>query len=221
MDKKYIVLSLLAVCFSATRAQQAQLKPINPAKPGKEKLTPAIRSNIQTFLETKNGAGLDMRGADLRNQDLKAANLKGAILKTYTQMCPAVVGTTCKSYRQKANLSGAKLQGANISSAKLYEAIFDGANLQGADLRGADLTLASFKNTNMDGALIDETTTMPDGKKYSQEQLAVKLDDNGLKEILPRIQGLPNLPWLNPQHDICQDKNGLEWVRCKMSNPIG
>ena len=54
----------------------------------------------------------------------------------------------------KANLSGAKLSEAILSWAKLIEADLSGANLRGADLRGANLVQTNLENANLAGCRI-------------------------------------------------------------------
>ncbi len=72
------------------------------------------------------------------------------------------------------NLNGANLTGANLELTKLQQANLRGANLTGADLRGANLTNAYETNQFPDkkiiesGAIFDEKTTLPSGKKYSK-----------------------------------------------------
>lgn len=213
MEKKYIVLSLLTVYSNVYVASlEGKTTKVLPL---------AIRNNIQTLLTTNNGEGLDLRGADLKGKNLAGANLKKASLKMYTQMCPQKVGGDCSSWRQAANLSGADLHGANLSKTNLHEAILDRANLQDADLRGSNLTSASLKNTKLNGALLDETTTMPDGNKYSKTQLKKERDDNGLKDLLPRIKGIPNLPWLDRENDPCKGKKGTDLIKCRNTYRIG
>ena len=72
---------------------------------------------------------------------------------------------------QRADLSGAKLQLADLTVAKLQ-----GANLQRADLFGAKLQLANLQRADLFGAEVSdeqlaqseslEGATMPDGTKH-------------------------------------------------------
>ena len=67
-----------------------------------------------------------------------------------------------KEYR--ADLTGAYLNGANLSRAYLY-----GAVLSGADLTGADLSRA-----NLFGARGDEHTILPEGYRVNDDGYIVK-----------------------------------------------
>jgi hypothetical protein len=97
----------------------------------------------ETNLFGANLSGFDLRGADLREAKISQTDLSGADLRY-------------------ADLSGAVLSEAILSGAKL-----SGAKLSGADLIGADLTNASVTIDQLTQATLDETTTMPDGSKYS------------------------------------------------------
>ncbi|MDA5555550.1 pentapeptide repeat-containing protein [Shimia sp. MMG029] len=86
----------------------------------------------------KDALEIDLRGANLQHMDLvyltfEKANLGGAKL-------------------QGAYLIGAKLQGANLSSAELQGADLSSAELQGADLIGAELQGAYLIGAKLQGA---------------------------------------------------------------------
>lgn len=76
-----------------------------------------------------------------------------------------------------ANLNGVQLTSANLNSAHLFGANLSGAHLSGANLSDADLRVANLHGShlfgaNLSGAFLsngsfDETTTLPDGKKWT------------------------------------------------------
>ncbi|EAF9593139.1 pentapeptide repeat-containing protein [Listeria monocytogenes] len=53
---------------------------------------------------------------------------------------------------ERADLSGADLNGANLNGADLNGADLNGANLNGADLNGADLNGANLRRADLSGA---------------------------------------------------------------------
>ena len=95
----------------------------------------------------------------------------------------AVLGVLDKLAKFKeANLANANLIGANLEGANLIEAILTGANLTGADLKGARLEGAILIEANLkgvvgktdeeiinSGAILDENTTLPSGKKHQPQ----------------------------------------------------
>jgi uncharacterized protein YjbI with pentapeptide repeats len=96
----------------------------------------------------------DLRGADLETGNLQRANLKYANLQ----------GADLKSTNlREALLERADLRGAELGSANLEQANLEGANLQGADLTSANLLGA----VNVDHALFDAQTILPDGHPWS------------------------------------------------------
>jgi uncharacterized protein YjbI with pentapeptide repeats len=150
-------------------------------------------------LEKTNLSGADLSGADLSGADLSGADLSGADLSGADLSGADLSGadlsgadlTVVKLYGadlQGAKLSGANLQGANLERAKLQKAKLQKANLQGAklqrsDLSGADLQGAKLQGANLYGtilflgfpgidltvAFLDETTTLPDGSKWTSD----------------------------------------------------
>ena len=58
---------------------------------------------------------------------------------------------------EKCNLSGAKLQEADLSYANLGGADLQGATLKGANLEGAKLQEADLSYANLEGANVDDT----------------------------------------------------------------
>jgi MinD-like ATPase involved in chromosome partitioning or flagellar assembly len=80
---------------------------------------------------------INLRGADLEGADLRKANLNSADLR-------------------EANLSGANLSGAELNLASLKNAILDSA-----DLRGANLFQSDVSEEQMDAAILDEFTILP------------------------------------------------------------
>lgn len=91
-------------------------------------------------LDWSNLAGINFDGADLRGANLGGANLQGAFF------------------------NGADLRGTSFGSADLQNAQFGGADLSGADLLNAKMGNAILGNVKF-----DETTTLPDGSKWSPE----------------------------------------------------
>ena len=89
-----------------------------------------------------------------------------------------------------ADLSGAKLQGANLSQALLAYSNLSGADLRGADLKGAVLVCSNLDKAVLDGAdlknarlngVVLETVSLTDVKNLNREgtyatQFAVKLE---------------------------------------------
>lgn len=104
----------------------------------------------------------DLRGADLRQTDFSHANLAGAILAD----AKATQAVFKSAYLHGADLRRADLQSARFDSAGTIDGgdgkIFPAADLTGAkldeallvnaDLRRATLTEASFRSATMDGA---------------------------------------------------------------------
>jgi len=74
----------------------------------------------------------------------------------------------------EADLSRAVLRDANLCKAGLREVNLTGANLEGADLSGASVTIHQLTQ-----ATLDETTTMPDGSKYSPPTEDINLPGAG------------------------------------------
>lgn len=93
-------------------------------------------AHLNQLLQTKQCENCDLADAGLVMVDLKGANLRGANL----------VG---------ANLSQADLTGADLRGANLTNASFHGANLSGANLAGARAYNTDFRNSYVQGVIID------------------------------------------------------------------
>jgi len=93
-------------------------------------------AHLNQLLQTKQCENCDLADAGLVMIDLKGANLRGANL----------VG---------ANLSRADLTGADLRGANLTNASFHGANLSGANLSGAIAANTDFRNSYVQGVIID------------------------------------------------------------------
>ena len=78
--------------------------------------------------------GVDLKGADFTHADLSGADLRNA------------------------DFTGADLTGANVSEADL-----SGATFAGAEINLVDFSKALVKNTNLETATCDWTTTLPKG----------------------------------------------------------
>jgi uncharacterized protein YjbI with pentapeptide repeats len=114
----------------------------------------------------------DLSGADLSGTDLKQAYLTDADLSGADLSGTDLSGNSLL----KANLSGANLSGANLEHAYLREANFKQANLREANLWRADLTLAVLWEADLSGAHLlqtqleqaigDHRTKIPDNRKY-------------------------------------------------------
>ena len=126
--------------------QGANLRPANL------RLANLQRAHLQgVHLGQANLQGADLQGADLREAYLQVADLQGANL-------------------QGANLWGADLHAANLQGANLFE-----ANLQGADLREANLWGAGLVRVNLSGANLREANLR--GADLTREQLEEALGD--------------------------------------------
>jgi hypothetical protein len=77
-----------------------------------------------------------------------------------------------KAYLQGADLSGVNLQradlsGANLQEAHLYMANLQGTNLVDANLQGTYLVDANLQGAELNGAELDENTTLPDDTNWT------------------------------------------------------
>ncbi len=109
-----------------------------------------------------NGAdlnGAELRGADLSDADLYSADLNGADLL----MADLEEADLNYADLNNADLRGADLLKADLSSADLRGADLLMADLEDADLRGADLSGAVLKQNQLNAAMVNEFTTLPDG----------------------------------------------------------
>jgi hypothetical protein len=107
-------------------------------------------TNLQgSLFQGANLFGANLFGANLQKAILEEANLQGVILEG------AILR---EAILQKATFFGAYPQGAVLQRASLEEADFQGANLRGAFLEGAHLT-----QEQVDLAVGDENTKLPEG----------------------------------------------------------
>jgi len=86
-------------------------------------------------------------------QHLGAAALMRSGMSTPDQMLAFLRGADLSGANLRgADLSSADLSGANLSGANLRSADLSGANLSGADLRSADLRSANLRSADLSGA---------------------------------------------------------------------
>lgn len=117
-------------------------------------------------------ASADLRQADLSNAVALGANLRGvrasnAILRDIDLRGFAVLqygnflgADLSGAFLQGADLSRADLRFADLPGAHLQEATLDHANLRHADLSGADLTEADLDYARLHRSIIDDSTQM-------------------------------------------------------------
>ena len=116
----------------------------------------------------------ELTGANLKDANFWEANLEGVKL----------VG----AHLEDADFWDANLEDADLSYAFLQGSSFWEANLKGSDLREANLHGVNLSDANLEGAtfegkhgnniiraILDETTTLPDGSKYDP--------NNGLAQL--------------------------------------
>ena len=76
---------------------------------------------------------------------------------------------------KECKFNNATLTKANFMGADLESADFTGADVEGADFKGANLIYADFTNTqNLDKALFDKKTILPNGKKWDSSVKIIK-----------------------------------------------
>ena len=103
-------------------------------------------------------------GADLSHADLAHAKLVGANLALTKLMHANLIGVNLKesfllnAFLEEADLTQANLTHADLRDADLRDADLTKANLTGADLRGATVT-----QSQLDLAIGNDTTRLPDG----------------------------------------------------------
>ncbi|NQY65144.1 MAG: pentapeptide repeat-containing protein [Alteromonadaceae bacterium] len=90
---------------------------------------------------------------NLSNTDLRRADLTGANLEGAELSCVNFY----KARLEKANFTEAELMGADLKAARLMKTNFTNANLKAAKLEFADLTQTNFNNTNLIAANLDNT----------------------------------------------------------------
>lgn len=93
---------------------------------------------------------------------IQIKSICGKILFEFEKENNTIKDTLENAVKQKVNLSGADLCGANLQDANLgnailFESDLCGANLQGADLRDADLYGAAIGRANLQGADLRRT----------------------------------------------------------------
>jgi hypothetical protein len=95
---------------------------------------------------------------------------------------------------RNADLRDAHIWDANLSGCYLWRANLRGAHLDGTDLRGADLTEACLENAylaykteefGIDYAIFDETTILPDRRRWSSDIDMKKYTDPEHPEFVP------------------------------------
>jgi hypothetical protein len=132
-------------------------------------------------------AGAKLASAEFPKGQLAGADFTGADMQFFTGM--------------RADLSGAKLVGANLRESFLYranlaKADMTRANLAHADLTGADLTDAILVETNLQGAGFDQKTKWPAGFVIPGEVLwqgqgtDPRFSGKGKKAVATDIHGL-------------------------------
>ena len=85
---------------------------------------------------------------------LQIKSIHGELLFEFEMEGNSIKKTVTEAVKQKANLRGAYLTGADLRGANLRDAYLTGANLRGADLRGAYLTGADGESIKIKSAAI-------------------------------------------------------------------
>lgn len=93
------------------------------------------QEQLDEFLKTKQGNGIDLSGADLSSKDLNRANLDGA------------------------NLEGAKLNEANLSYASLCKANLKSVTAHGVNCCYANMTGADLSNADFSSSVTEKTVS--------------------------------------------------------------
>ncbi len=108
------------------------------------------------------------RDGTLWRKNLHFANLSNAHLRDFEFR---------NSILDKSNLSNSDLGTTNFTKAGLRLVNLTAAQLAGTILRGADLTGANLRNASIVDIQIDETTILPDGKRWSQQEDLFRFTD--------------------------------------------
>lgn len=156
------------------------------------------------FLLETNLAEADLSGASLVDARMLAAELRGANLSD-ANLQYAKAGTTrlrqrdlgairvplrganlSETIARRADFSSSDLSEVNLSKADLRGASLSGAHLLGADLNDADLSGVNLYRANVTEAQLAraaslEGATMPDGTKYTEEDVSTEKDNGGAK----------------------------------------
>ena len=137
-------------------------------------------------------SGVDEIAKDLSGLKLQGANFQNAILEKADLETATLIGAEF----QKANLTEAKLKGANLGianfqnailekadleTANLFDANLHKANLTGAKLKGADLRKANFQDAILEKADL-ETADLFDANLHKANLTGVKLKGADLRK---------------------------------------
>jgi len=146
-------------------------------------MTPEVRENVEKLFETNECEFCNFSWVHLKEKKFEGANLYATQFKWALLSNTIFRGADLRAAKfEGANLSGADLSGADLSGANFEWVILGGANLYEADLRGASLYMAadmtdfpmtaetrvimSDEKIIESGAILDENTKLPSGKKY-------------------------------------------------------
>lgn len=117
----------------------------------------------QVELQSANLEGADFRNCDLVEADFRGSNLKGtkfshAKLKG-ANFLPLLFATGSSQRFAPCNLEGSEFRYADLSDAKLKNAIFRDADLSYANLSGCDLRDADFSGAKLEGVILEGANT--------------------------------------------------------------
>ena len=130
--------------------------------------------------------GVQMQDAKLHNSDLSAIDLACANLENAHLFRARMRGTKCwaanlngamldyvdgaGAFFSAANMDNCSLRHANFRQADLRRASLRGVNFWQTDLRGANMQNADLSGAqNLDSAIFDETTILPDGNHWTAQ----------------------------------------------------
>lgn len=130
--------------------------------------------------------GVQMQDAKLHNSDLSAIDLACANLENAHLFRARMGGTKCWAANLKnatldyadgagalfsaANMDDCSLRHANFCQTDLRRTSLKGANFWQTDLRGANMQNADLSSAqNLDSAIFDETTILPDGNYWTKQ----------------------------------------------------
>jgi len=131
------------------------------------------------FGEDKSLRRKDFDYAQLTNADLEFADLEGSFFRGANLNCAKLMQANLNVVHfetadlVQANLSGSNLERAELIMTDFHDATIVDANLQRAnfnqtELQGANLTNSNLaKSVAIEYAKFDETTTLPDGSKWT------------------------------------------------------
>lgn len=159
------------------------------------KLSEASLTAVDFTLANLQGA--HMTGANLSSARLSSTNLSEAILRAVDLSQANLVN---------ANLTEARLGGSDLSGAKLKNADLSGAQLNFAYIGGADLTGANLSGANLLGTLINQSTILPDGSKWSPNMKVQGLQERwGTKMIELKLARTKQ------EAQVIQEQNGISF----------